>query len=185
MTMSDRLTEVICQAAFDRHVLIDRTDAGTGYTGTLAEFLAWIETRLQYGGIRISAPAPSADPLRCDDERLYHRVEMVTGGYSDDEDLLWRVQASILGIMYWRSSHAGGLYVYEIPVAAMSDDSSFDWLSPVDPSRIDAVGPGAIEVHDAGGGVEHYAAPAGTELRYRDEPDGSQTAVVIAIRRAS
>ncbi|MEH1587980.1 hypothetical protein [Cutibacterium avidum] len=163
---------------------ITNTDAGTGYTGTLVGFLAWIETRLQYGGIRISAPAPSAEPLRSDDERLYHRVEMVTGGYSDDEDLLWRVQASILG-MYWRSSHAGGLYVYEIPVAAMSNDSSFDWLSPVDPNRIDAVGPGAIEVHDVGGGVEHYAAPAGTELRYRDEPDGSQTVVVIAIRKAS
>jgi hypothetical protein len=164
---------------------VTSTDAEIGYTGTLAGFLAWIGTRLQYGGIRISDPAPSAEPLRSDDERLYHRVEMVTGGYSDDEDLLWRVRASILGVMYWRSSHAGGLYVYEIPVAAMSDDSSFDWLRPVDLGHIDTVGPGAIEVHDASGGVEHYTAPAGTELRYRDEPDGSQTAVVIAIRRAS
>ncbi|MDU3749985.1 MAG: hypothetical protein E7G28_12740, partial [Cutibacterium avidum] len=63
---------------------ITNTDTGTGYTGTLAGFLAWIGTHLQYGDIRISAPAPSAEPLRSDDERLYHRVEMVTGGYSDD-----------------------------------------------------------------------------------------------------
>lgn len=149
-----------------------------GYTGTLAGFLGWIGSHLRYGGLRISEPGPASLPVPGDD-RLFHRVEMVTGGYSDDEALLQRVRGSLLGIAWWASSHRGGLDVYEIPVEQMASDEPMDWLAPEDPGRIERVRYAvALEVRDAGGGRETYAAPSGADLRYRTGPDGTTTVVV-------
>lgn len=86
------------------------TDVRAGYTGTLQGFLEWLGQHLTYGRLRLGDPQPD------EFDRPVRRLELVTGGYSDDEELLERVRSGLLGIAYWQSSHRGGLDVYLIPV---------------------------------------------------------------------
>jgi len=77
-----------------------------GFNGTLAEFLDWLEESLVYGGI-------IRKPIVDNYGREKIQVDLITGGYSSDERLLGRVFKSPYMSTAWRSSHAGGLYVYE------------------------------------------------------------------------
>lgn len=85
------------------------TDVRAGYTGTLQGFLEWLGQHLTYGRLRLGDPQPD------EFDRPVRRLELVTGGYSDDEELLERVRSGLLGTAYWQSSHRGGLDVYLIP----------------------------------------------------------------------
>lgn len=99
-----------------------------GFAGTVRAFLAWLQHRLVYGGVIIGDPAPAEPPAG---KLLVRRVEMITGGYCDDEALLDRVQAgSMFSHMYWRSTHRGGLYIYEVPVEGFESDQEITWLGP-------------------------------------------------------
>ena len=103
-----------------------------GFTGTIPDFLDWVEGRLVYGSVRISEPFVSDRPW----PKTVRRVEMVTAGYSDDEDLLGRIHLgkgdalSFFGLMFWESTHKGGLYVYEVPVAKYDSEKETTWLRP-------------------------------------------------------
>ena len=44
------------------------------------------------------------------------RVELVTGGWSANEQLISELRATTFHLMWWSSSHRGGLHVYEVPV---------------------------------------------------------------------
>lgn len=101
-----------------------------GFTGTIPEFLRWIQGWLAYGSVHISEPVASSrswkGPVR--------RVEMVTAGYSDDEDLLGLVHLgrgnalSLFSLRFWESR--GGRYVYEIPAEDFDSESETVWLQP-------------------------------------------------------
>lgn len=94
----------------------------SGFTGTLSEFLDWIEDSLIYGGL---VRKPIVDSYG----RPKVQVDMITGGASSDESLLGRVYRSGSLISAWRSTHAGGLYVYEFPDDWFTSESR-EWLKP-------------------------------------------------------
>lgn len=43
------------------------------------------------------------------------RIEMVTGGWSGNEDVIGVLQETLLWGLYWRKSERGGYYMFEIP----------------------------------------------------------------------
>ncbi len=98
-----------------------------GFTGTIPVFLEWLEEQLAYGAVSIGDP----EPAELFPERLVRRVSLVTGGYSDDEALLGRVEhGSLFSLSYWESSHRGGLTVYEVPVERFDSLEEHEWLEP-------------------------------------------------------
>lgn len=96
----------------------------SGFTGTLRGFLDFLTEHVSgYGGMAVGAPQPcECDPNRGD----VVRIELVTGGYSDDEALMSRVRSSLFGFRFWESTHRGGLYVYEVPLRALESDVAFE-----------------------------------------------------------
>lgn len=98
--------------------------AETGFTGTFAGFLAWLEESLVYGGIRHEM----TEPDRWD--RRHVKVSTVTGGYSSDEKLLHRVEKSLTPSHYWVESHRGGGTSYEFPEAFLTSDEERTWVKP-------------------------------------------------------
>lgn len=100
--------------------------ARDGFTGTIPAFLEWLEDRLAYGGVLISEPVP-AELGR----KQVRRVELITAGYSGDERLLGRVEhGSIFALMFWSSTHRGGLAVFEVPVERYDSSEEITWLEP-------------------------------------------------------
>lgn len=95
----------------------------TGFTGTLRAFLDWLRSNLVCGTVRVSQPVPD------DWGQLRFTVETVTGGYSSDEHLLGRVDRLPQFRSAWRSSHAGGLTVYEFSY----DQLDSTWLVELKP----------------------------------------------------
>jgi hypothetical protein len=98
--------------------------AETGFTGTFAGFLAWLEESLVYGGIRHEM----TEPDRWD--RRHVKVGTVTGGYSSDERLLHHVERSLMVRSFWVESHRGGGTTYEFPEAFLTSDEEHTWVKP-------------------------------------------------------
>ncbi|MCI4659764.1 hypothetical protein [Cryobacterium zhongshanensis] len=96
----------------------------TGFTGTLAAFLQWLDDACIYGGVVIHEPSLNSfgHPII--------KVETVTCGYSSDEHLLGRVAQSVLVRSRWVSSHRGGLVVYEFPTDWVASVDEQAWLEP-------------------------------------------------------
>lgn len=106
------------------HTANDRPVPG-GFTGTVAGFLEWLKCHLAYSRIRIG----EAEPGRFG-SGMIRRVELVTAGYSDDENLLGRVSKSLFATCYWESTHHGGLTVYGVPVEHLASPEIQTWLKP-------------------------------------------------------
>lgn len=106
------------------HTANDRPVPG-GFTGTVAGFLEWLKCHLAYSRIRFSETEPGRFG-----SGMIRRVELVTAGYSDDENLLGRVSKSLFATCYWESTHHGGLTVYGVPVEHMAPPEIQTWLEP-------------------------------------------------------
>lgn len=102
--------------------------AGPGFTGTLRDYLAWIEEVLMYGSLQLGEAREVEHPVSTD--ALQRELRLVTGGFSTDESLLHRVRQGFLA-MYWESEHRGGLYLYEIPASALESTEVYPWMRPV------------------------------------------------------
>lgn len=99
-----------------------------GFAGTVPGFLDWLQEQLRYGGVGISDLVLAEASF---DKRTVRRVELVTGGYSDDEHLLGRVyRGSMFALKFWRSLHLGGRYVYEVPFEHFDSPQEITWLQP-------------------------------------------------------
>jgi hypothetical protein len=105
---------------------IREAETQVGFTGILRAYLEWIESMLMDGSLRVS-PAEEHEWR----SGRYHRLELVTGGFSTDETLLGRVRQGRIA-MHWESEHAGGLYVYLIPEWALASIESSAWMRPDD-----------------------------------------------------
>lgn len=103
------IDDLVEDPVHDTEPELDRAEVASrdGFSGSLPEFLDWLKERLCYGGLHVSEPRPD------DWGRMRVTVETVTGGYSSDEHLLARVDRLLPFMMAWRSTHAGGLRVYE------------------------------------------------------------------------
>jgi hypothetical protein len=44
-----------------------------------------------------------------------NKLSIVTGGWSDNEHVTYKMHDNILFMMYWESTHRGGLEVFELP----------------------------------------------------------------------
>lgn len=100
--------------------------AEPGFSGTLQEYLDWLDEMLMYGGLTLSEPRPH--PWR--KSQLVRELKLVTGGFSTDEKLIGRAERGLLGLMYWESSHRGGLFVYLIPQEALDSELVREWMKP-------------------------------------------------------
>ncbi|GAB3185984.1 hypothetical protein GCM10027060_26170 [Nesterenkonia halophila] len=102
--------------------------AGDGFTGTLPAFFAWLEEHLVYSKVHIGEPQP--DPLYPEEDApRVRRIELHSGGGPDDDLLISRVNLhSLLSVMYWYSSHRGGVTVYEVPVQEFDSEKERRWL---------------------------------------------------------
>lgn len=106
--------------------------AETGFTGTLEGFLEWLQEHLPYGGARITRGLPGEQASLPRPGKTFMRIELVTGGYSKDEQLLGDVRSSVYFGWNWVSTHAGGLYVYEVfeDSPLCDPDKELEWLGP-------------------------------------------------------
>lgn len=78
------------------------------YTGTPKGFVeAFTPFLATYGGVKVFQ---SENVFGLDG----YRVEVVTGGYSDHEEVASLIENSFFGFCFWESIHRGGLFVYEI-----------------------------------------------------------------------
>lgn len=146
-----------------------------GFAGTLPDFLCWLKERLAYGGVSVGDPVPSE--LR--PQRLVRRVELVTAGYSDDEALCGRVEnGSLFGLMFWDSSHRGGLTVYEVPVERFDSPQELTWLDPPTDVFQEVHRARELVVRTPQGDEFSVALPHGARLSFSEperdiaEPDG-------------
>jgi hypothetical protein len=105
---------------------IREAESQPGFTGTLRAYIEWIECMLMYGSLRLG-PAEEHEWRG----GRYHRLELVTGGFSTDEALLGCVRQGRLA-MHWECEHAGGLYVYLIPEWALAETKASVWMPPDD-----------------------------------------------------
>lgn len=142
-----------------------------GFTGTVPELLDWLGQRLTYGGVRIETPRP--DEFRPD--RMVYPIKMHTGGFSDDEELLGRLaHGSMFSALFWKSTHRGGLYIYEVgeeyfdptqrPVRTM------EWLVPATDDLLEMHRARTMVVTLVGGGTETYDLPHGAAIAF-EEPN--------------
>lgn len=143
------------------------------FTGTIPALIDWLSEFIHYGGVKISEPRPS---------ELFPRhqaieVETVTGGYSDDEDLLGRLKKSLFGGRFWKSSHRGGLTVYEVPLQAWESQDQITWVDEETDVFEQLYLAREVSI-ETSGSRSNIKVPHGVELRYslpdtngrRDQP---------------
>lgn len=105
------------------------------FTGTPHEFVdEW--NRLGWAG-----PALYEQGFSEIGEKPVILVRFVTHGWSGNEALASRIEATFFHQAWWRSSHRGGLTTYEVPAAAW-DDPEYTWASTYRGGSYD---PGAFE----------------------------------------
>ena len=75
----------------------------------LVEEIAATDGIIAYGGVRTydSADGSPRQPVKV--------VELITGGWSDNEQLIDELKRTSFHFLWWSSIHRGGLHVYEIP----------------------------------------------------------------------
>lgn len=57
------------------------------------------------------------------DGRPIVRIRLVTGGWSGNEEVIGEIDATWFGVLYWQSSHRGGLHVFDVPETAWQADA--------------------------------------------------------------
>ena len=151
-----------------------------GFTGTFKDFIEWLNDQLRYGCVTV-ADGPYTDEFG----RTRRRIETVTGGFSDDEALLGRVENSIFAIFSWRSAHRGGLTVYDVPEEQLSDPSEREWLTEDDDSLVVSIADvDELIVNNvyADGAVINLRHGAGSDsIAVRKDPKKSGNTVMIDI----
>lgn len=75
--------------------------------GQLVDEISDIEAMATYGTVRVIDTT--------DNEVAGKQVELVTGGWSENEQLIAELRMTTFHVMWWQSSHRGGLHVYFIP----------------------------------------------------------------------
>ena len=99
-----------------------------GFVGTVPDFLVWLNDNLCDGSVSIEGRTRDVNG------RAVYLVNTVTGGFSDDEALLARVENSLFGITFWESTHRGGLTQYLVWDNEFTRSTDAMWL---DPPRVD------------------------------------------------
>lgn len=104
------------------------TDTTAGFTGTIPDFLDYLDERLEYGTVQIGpvGPHPQFPQTQA------RQIVLTTGGWSEDEVLLERVQSSLFRTLFWASSHAGGKFVYYVNSEWYDAPEEHQWLGPAD-----------------------------------------------------
>lgn len=155
-----------------------------GFTGTIPDFLDWVADRLVYGHVHVSESFDNDRPW----PKTVRRVEMVTGGYSEDEGLLHRVHAgkgdalSFFGLSFWESTHRGGLYVYEVPVAKYDSEEVCTWLQAAGDHFEDIARARTLVVRTPGDDEISLEVPGGVALSFAEpERDINEPAGVLTI----
>lgn len=153
--------------------------ARDGFTGSVSAFLEWLEDRLVYGGVLVSKPMPA----EIDHKKLVRRVELITAGYSDDERLLGRIeQDSMFALMFWSSTHRGGLVVYEVPIEHYSSSEEITWLRPASDVFEEIHRAREVIVRTPQEDEFSIAVPHGAQLSYSEpERDINEPAGVLVI----
>lgn len=149
----------------DRKMAID----DVGFTGTLYGFLFWLDEALMSSAITVGEPEPRARADSLATDRLVRRIEMISGGHPDDDELLHRIQRGPLAA-YWVSSYAGGLYVYEVPAERFGDGIERPWLLPLTGALATVARARTLVVHRAAGDSLEIDLPYGAEISF-DEPN--------------
>lgn len=144
-------------------------DTAEGFTGSISGLLEWLGWNLQYGTVSVTGPVPS----ELDETRMVFEIKAVTGGFSEDEELLGRLQESIFGLRFWSASYRGGLTVYEIPVSHWETDMSFTWLKPATDVFETLYRARQVIIEDLDGSTVTVSLPRGAQLRLSEQTDGN------------
>jgi len=57
------------------------------------------------------------EPTRTAMGKSVMQVRLATGGWSGNEVVIAELDRTFFSLLYWQSSHRGGLHIYEVPVA--------------------------------------------------------------------
>lgn len=134
-----------------------------GFHGTLPELVeALTEALSEYGTVRWTSHTDE------ESETQTMVLELVTGGWSEHEDLVARVLRGPLLVMHWHSSFRGGLHIFEFPAFMVEDAEAKQWLAPL--TDADETRPKARWVDVVlPSGTESFAFADGIEVTYDDE----------------
>lgn len=150
-----------------------------GFTGTFADFIAWLERSLVYGSVVVH------DPTIDHWGRPVTPVETVTGGYSSDERLLGRLRRAMWPSAAWVRSERGGLDAYEFK-EWLTNDEEREWLAPED-GVVEYFGRArTLRVIDRHGNEIKFSFDDGIELVF-EEPDRDilEPAGIVTARAAT
>lgn len=142
-------------------------ETAEGFTGSISALLEWLDEHLQYGSVSVTGPVPS----ELDETRMVHEIRTVTGGFSDDEELLGRLSDSVFGLRFWNATFRGGLTTYEIPVAHWETDMEFTWLNPATDVMQTLYRVRQVVVEDLDGSSVTVGLPRGAQLRITEPTD--------------
>lgn len=142
-------------------------ETAEGFTGSISGLLEWLNGNLQYGHIAVNGPVPS----EIDETRHVYEIKAVTGGFSEDEELLGRLSESIFGLRFWNATYRGGLTTYEIPVAHWETDMEFAWLNPATDVFQTLYRAREVVVEDLDGSTVTVNLPRGAQLRWTEQRD--------------
>lgn len=157
------------------------TPVTEGFTGTLQGFLAWLNLSLIYGGALISDV--EHDPRNT--SRSIRIIKLITAGYSLDESLIGRVsRGSLFQLMFWESTHRGGMETFHIPEDKYNSDEKVTWLEPANDVFQEIYRARTLVVHSADSNTTStFDFPEGIELSFNEparnlaqEPTGTVTA---------
>jgi hypothetical protein len=73
----------------------------------LVEEIAATDGMTAYGRVIVTDAEYDGAPVK--------RVELITGGWSDNEQLIEELKHTSFRFLWWSSSHRGGLHIYEVP----------------------------------------------------------------------
>ena len=90
------------------------------FTGSAHQLVELLEHAMgAYGAVKVEQVADELD-------RQIHRVTLVTGGWSGNEDVIAELDRSFFWFAYWQSSHRGGKYSFHVPEGRW-DEPMMDW----------------------------------------------------------
>lgn len=63
--------------------------------------------------------------------KLYWEVKLVTGGWSENEEVVEQIRESMFHLLFWESIHRGGMHVFHVPSARWREHIDLGrWLKP-------------------------------------------------------
>lgn len=148
---------------------LQEAEIDRGYRGTLAGATEWVRA-MMIGGFTELGGVYENDATR----RPTRDFTIVSGGFSLAEHLQGRVKRSLFGHMFWKSSHRGGVDIYQIPVEYLKGRDEEEWfpchthdtpysrVARARSVRLEAPYETTVQFH----GFAH-----GVDLVYREDPD--------------